>query len=122
MRRGDGSLGWVRIDAKAWTGPIRRRGDPGLRRHRPAKTPGERLRAAKDAAEAGAKAKSDFLAAMSHEIRTHLNGVVGMTEPPWPPPSPRKQRDYLEAVRDSATPSWPCSTTSWTSPRSRPAA
>jgi CheY-like chemotaxis protein/nitrogen-specific signal transduction histidine kinase len=32
------------------------------------------------AAEAAAKAKSDFLSNMSHEIRTPLNAVIGMTE------------------------------------------
>lgn len=37
------------------------------------------LRRAVDAAEAGNKAKSDFLSQMSHEIRTPMNAVLGMS-------------------------------------------
>lgn len=40
----------------------------------------EALRAARDAAEQAAAAKSAFLANMSHEIRTPMNGVLGVAE------------------------------------------
>ena len=60
------------------------------------------LLAAKEAAEAGAKAKADFLAVMSHEIRTPMNGVLGMLRLVQENPLPERQRQRLDTACHSA--------------------
>ena len=44
------------------------------------KTAEEKLRRAKEAADAANRSKSEFLANMSHELRTPLNGILGYTQ------------------------------------------
>ncbi len=54
-----------------------------------------------DKAEAASEAKSRFLATVSHEFRTPLNGILGMTELLSSTPLTAEQSSYLEAIRAS---------------------
>ena len=54
-------------------------------------------------AEAASEAKSRFLATVSHEFRTPLNGIVGMTDMLAETHVTAEQASYLETIRASAT-------------------
>lgn len=53
-------------------------------------------------AEAASRAKSEFIANVSHEVRTPMNGIIGMTDLTLAGELTREQREQLEAVRSSA--------------------
>ena len=58
---------------------------------------------ARDEAEAANQAKSTFLATMSHEMRTPMNGVVGTAELLEREPLNERQKRLVGTVRRSAT-------------------
>jgi PAS domain S-box-containing protein len=68
----------------------------------PRKQAEDDLRSAKEAAEAASQAKSEFLANISHEFRTPMNGILGMTELILDMEINSEQREYLEMVKTSA--------------------
>ncbi len=62
----------------------------------------QRLISAKYEAESGVRAKSDFLAAMTHELRTPMGGIIGMGRLMLDTPLSGEQREYVTTVIDCA--------------------
>ena len=100
----EGSIRWTAVDARAMvedgvfvgvTGTIT---DVTARRHAQQELEGARI-----AAERASAAKSEFLKSMSHEMRTPLNGVLGLMELLLATRLDAQQARYVAVARASAT-------------------
>jgi len=60
------------------------------------------LERAKQDADAANRAKSDFLAVMSHEIRNPMHGLIGMAELLTGTPLNEEQREYAAVINESS--------------------
>ncbi|HMM22730.1 MAG TPA: response regulator [Selenomonadales bacterium] len=62
----------------------------------------EAMRIAKEEAELATRVKSDFLAMMTHEIRTPISGIIGLSDILIKTELSPRQRGYLETISVSA--------------------
>jgi len=100
----DGQLRWISVRAfpvRDVTGKLIRVG--GISQEiTDRKLAEESMREAKEAAEAGNRAKRQFLTIMSHELRTPMNAILGMTEVVLDTELSAEQHDDLSIVKTSA--------------------
>jgi PAS domain S-box-containing protein len=103
LKTRDGRLVWIETNSRlVYTG-----GQPAgvlgvVRDISERKQVEEEMKRARDAAESATRAKSEFVANMSHEVRTPMNAVLGMCNLLLDTPLNSTQRDFAETIRHGA--------------------
>ncbi|KHK02492.1 response regulator [Desulfovibrio sp. TomC] len=102
--RRDGTIAWIEHCCRAIFDPdgafLGRRGSNRDVTER--KRAEEAIEAAREAAEVANRAKSQFLATMSHEVRTPLNGIMGMLQMLNGLDLPPEQRELVSIALESS--------------------
>ncbi|WP_291014526.1 ATP-binding protein [Hydrogenophaga sp.] len=102
-----GAQGWLWIESHAMVAERNNRGKP-LRLMGTHADIGERKRAeaesaqARELAEQASRAKSEFLANISHEVRTPLNALMGLTRLLMESPLNEEQKSWLDLMDSSS--------------------
>jgi signal transduction histidine kinase len=95
-------LGFVAVGATGWAMPLiwlNRKLVHEVAERRKAE---EELRRAKEAAEADSQAKGRYMAVMTHEVRTPLNGIIGLSQLLLNEPLASEQREQVELIELAA--------------------
>lgn len=62
----------------------------------------EQLDQARSEAEVASRVKSEFIANISHEVKTPMNGIIGITELLQETPLNQEQQEYMDLLRQSS--------------------